>query len=109
MSKIIPDLAGIGKIAWTGGVQMFCADHRWANKEIKGMYRLFTDGCYGDISDDDFKSNLKTIASLEGGGRLLGIYTLSDKTIIWILTTGYKLHQVGDDYCNTVIMFPHEY
>ena len=58
MAKITPDLAGIGKIAWTGGVQMFCADHRWANKEIKGMYRLFTDGCYGDISDDDFKSNL---------------------------------------------------
>ena len=109
MTKIIPDLAGIGKIAWTGGVQMYCADNRWANAEIKSMYRLFTEGCYGDLQEKDWQANVSTISSPKEGGRLMGIYKLSNKKIIWIITSGYKLHHLGGDYCNTIIMFPEEY
>jgi hypothetical protein len=55
-------------------------------------------GDWGDVDAGDKRAN---DADVDGGGRLLSAYTLSDKTRIWIITEA--------DRSSTCILLPEEY
>ena len=59
--SIKPNPAMLGLLSWSGSMQMYAADHRWANAEIKERYRLFADGCFGDLTDAEWEQNCLTI------------------------------------------------
>ncbi len=111
MKSFEPDAASIGWIRWTGSVQMYVADNRWANAEIKGLFRLFMDGCYGDIPDSVWRANVRTIENPKMSiyKFLVGLYKLSNGEKICIFTKGYGEHSRGkEEYCNTTVMLSHE-
>ena len=106
-----PDAASIGWIRWTGDVQMYVADNPWANAEIKGLFRLFMEGCYGDIPDSAWRANIRTVGEprMSIFKQLVGVYKLSNGKPIFIVTKGYGEQARGkEEYCNTTVMFAHE-
>ena len=110
--SIKPNPAMLGLLSWTGSMQMYAADHRWANAEIKERYRLFADGCFGDLTDAEWEQNCMTInAAEEGflGGKLLGRYRLSNKKEVFISTINYGVkNEERDKGSQTVLFFPPE-
>tara|TARA_Y100001963_G_scaffold74106_2_gene103025 strand:+ start:5549 stop:5950 length:402 start_codon:yes stop_codon:yes gene_type:complete len=106
-----PDAASIGWIRWTGDVQMYVADNPWANAEIKGLFRLFMEGCYGDILDSEWRTNIRTVGEprMSIFKQLVSMYKLSSGRSICIITKGYGEQARGkEEYCNTTVMFAYE-
>ena len=111
--SIKPNPAMLGLLSWSGSMQMYAADHRWANAEIKERYRLFADGCFGDLTDAEWEQNCLTInAAEEGflGGILIGRYLLSNKQKVNIRTLRYGIKNESDEAkaAQTVLFFPPE-
>ena len=111
--SVKPNPAMLGLLSWSGSMQRYAADNRWANAEIKERYRLFADGCFGDLTDAEWEQNCITInAAKEGflGGILLGRYRLSNKKEMHIRTLHYGIKNESDEEqaSQTVLFFPPE-
>ena len=110
--SIKPNPAMLGLLSWSGSMQMYAADNRWANSEIKERYRLFTDGCFGDLTDAEWEENCLTInAAEEGflGGTLVGRYLLTNKKPMTIRTFNYGMKETEEEESSqTILFFPLE-
>jgi len=108
-TRLRPCPASIGSISWTNGIQEYVIGNRLGETEIKGLFRLFLDGCFGQVPESDWEMNMNTIREPSLGSRIMGVYKLSDNKVVWIITSGYGQQRYGAECCHTVIMFPSEY
>tara|TARA_B100001093_G_scaffold471735_1_gene494247 strand:+ start:2588 stop:2929 length:342 start_codon:yes stop_codon:yes gene_type:complete len=103
-----PQQASCGKIIFSCRVNDLIKNYALCHN-INLRLKLYFDGDWGDICEDDWASNINTIQSTETGGTIIGAYKLFDGTKIWIMTSGYGNHKLGIDYCYTTVLLPSEY
>ena len=115
-TKVKPIQKSLGHFAFSQKVNEYQLFDSARATEIKSKVRLHANGDWGQIDPQDAKANNLTVQEHDGG-RIHSVYTLSDGTKIWIITSGYgtpksvmDLNTYSEmDYTNTVILFPEEY
>jgi len=115
-TKVKPIQKSLGHFAFSQKVNEYQLFDSARATEIKSKVRLHANGDWGQIDPQDAKANNLAVEEHDGG-RIHSVYTLSDGTKIWIITSGYgtpksamDLNTYSEmDYTNTVVLFPEEY
>lgn len=103
-----PNQECLGALVWSFGVADRLEKDLQFTADVTNMVQLFRSGDWGDLGEEDWECNVLTCKS-SPGGTLMGCYKTSDKTRIWIMTTGYGQQSLGRNYCYTTVLFPEEY
>ncbi|MGA1713018.1 MAG: hypothetical protein ACO4CS_17175 [bacterium] len=104
-----PDPICLGPILITDTIRSWIDENPGFADQVQLMLKLYYEGDWGQVDEDDWQANIDTIRDPLPGGRLMGSYRLSNREIVWIITDGYARYQEGLDCCYTTILSPDDY
>ena len=107
-----PDIASYGALIFSAEVHSRIESDADFAADSNAALGQFLRRDWGEICEEDSDSNNASIAAAEAGnpgGTVMGSYITRDRTVVWIICSGFGQHQKGANYCNTTVLFPSEY
>mgnify|MGYP006232326831 FL=1 len=109
MTISIQQIAPLGQITWTEGIEETTKKNEKFRQEIVSFLTKHINHDWGSLtSKDDAAMNDRAVKKADGG-RLHSGYQASNGQKIWIVTNGFGNQDLGAEFCHTTVMFPSEY